>query len=74
MDLPGWVLTIGTLAFVLMLVGVEAYTAMNGLPTISDRVRSLGDSASIVVVLTSLVIGYLLAHFWDGLRSKKGKE
>lgn len=71
MDIAGWVLLIGTAAWVLMLAGVEAYCAMNGLPTISDRVRALGASAQIVVILTSLVVGYLLAHFWDGLRRKE---
>lgn len=73
MDTAGWVLLVGTLAWILMLVGVEAYTAMNNLPTISDRVRSLGGSASIVVILSSLAIGYLLAHFWDGLANRKDK-
>lgn len=71
MDIAGWVLLLGTAAWVAMLVGVEAYTAMNGLPTISDRVRSLGASAQIVVILTSLIVGYLLSHFWDGLRRNK---
>ena len=70
MDIAGWVLLLGTAAWVLMLFGVEAFTAMNGLPTISDRVRSLGASAQIVVILTSLFIGYFLAHVWDGLKKK----
>lgn len=71
MDIAGWVLLIGTALWVALLFGVEAYTAMNGLPTISDRVRSLGASAQIVVILTSVVVGYLLAHFWDGLKRNK---
>jgi hypothetical protein len=65
------VLLLGTAAWVAMLIGVEAYTAMNGLPTISARIQALGASAQIVVILTSVVVGYLLAHFWDGLRKDK---
>lgn len=64
MDVPGWVLLIGTFLWVVMLAAVEAYTAMNGLPTISDRVRVLGDTR-IVLVLTAFVSGYLFAHFFD---------
>lgn len=71
MDIAGWVLLIGTGLWVIMLFAVEAYTAMNGLPTISDRIRSIGGQASIVVIISSFVIGYLLSHFWDSFSKKK---
>ena len=49
----------------LILGAIEAYTAVKGIPTISARVQKLGSRASIVVIWTSFVVGYLLAHFWD---------
>ena len=75
MDLPGWLLTIWALGSLLFLAGVEAYCAINHLPLISDRVAALGGHASIVVILSSVTIGYLLAHFWDGYAAnRKGKQ
>ena len=58
------VLFLGLAAFVAFLFAVEAYTAAKGLPTISDRLRTLGRSAPIVVVVTSMLLGILLGHFW----------
>jgi len=72
MDAPGWVLLAWFLGSLLLLAAIEAYCVMNGLPTISDRVRSLGDTR-IVLVLSMFVTGYLAAHFFDR-SGKKGKD
>ncbi len=58
------VLTLGGGIFVAFLFAVEGYTAAKGLPTISDRLRSLGRSAPIVVVVACALLGILLGHFW----------
>ena len=71
MDAPGWVLLVWLLGSLVLLAAVEAYTVMSGLPTISDRVRGLGDTR-IVLVLSVFITGYLAAHFFD--RSGKTKE
>ena len=73
MDRAGKVLLAWLGGSALLLAGVESYTVTRGLPTISDRVRGTGRAAPIVVILTSIVVGYLLAHFWDGIVAD-GKE
>ena len=71
MDIVGWALLGWLVISLLFLLGVETYCVMNNLPTISDRVRGLGDTR-IVLVLTTFIVGYLAAHFWD--RSGKKEE
>ncbi len=51
-------------AFVLFLGAIEGYTAVKGIPTISERLQSLGRSAPIVVVIVCTLLGVLLGHFW----------
>lgn len=68
MDALGIGLLIWALGSLLFLAGVEARAIVTGRPTISQRVRHLG-KATIVVVMTSFVIGYLLAHFFDNFVS-----
>ena len=52
--------------FILTLTAVEAYTAANGLPTISERLQNLGRSVPLVTVIVSSLIGMLLVHFFGG--------
>jgi hypothetical protein len=65
MDQLGIILLVWFLGSLLLLAGIEAVAVVTGRPTISARVRSIGRGATIVVILTSFTIGYLLAHFWD---------
>ena len=71
MDTPGWVLLAWFLGSALLLIVVEGWCIYAGLPTISDRVRSLGDSR-IVIIISTFVVGYLAAHFSDRNRDKSG--
>lgn len=50
--------------FVIGLFVVEAYTAARGIPTISERIQSMGRSAPLVVVVASFIAGVLLQHFF----------
>ncbi len=50
---------------VVFLFAVEALTAVLHVPSISQRMHDLGKNATIVVIWSTFVIGYLLAHFWD---------
>lgn len=57
-------LTAVSVLYVLVLGSIEGYTAVKGIPTISDRLRSLGSHAPIVVVVVCTLIGVFLGHFW----------
>ena len=69
MDNLGIVLLIGTALWVLLLFIIEARAVVTGKPTISARVRSLGRGATIVIVISMFVLGYLSAHFFDNFIS-----
>lgn len=47
-----------------VLLGIEAYTVMNGKPTISARIQALGRSAPLVIILCSFFAGLFLQHFF----------
>ena len=51
-------------AFVVALFVIEAYTAARHIPTISERIQSMGRSAPLVVVVASFLAGALLVHFF----------
>jgi hypothetical protein len=68
-DAIGLILLIWFAGSILFLAIVEGYTAVKGLPVISERVARLGKNAQIVVIWTTFVIGYLLAHFFDQWRN-----
>ena len=57
-------LLVATLAWFLLLVGVEAYTAAKGLPTISERIQRANRSAPLIAVIASTLVGMLLMHFF----------
>ena len=57
-------LVLGSAAWIIFLFAVEAYTAMKGIPTISERMTALGRSAPIVIMVTLYVLGVLADHFW----------
>jgi hypothetical protein len=69
MDSLGIALLIGTGLWVLLLFVIEARAVMTGRPTISARVRSIGRGATIVIVISMFVLGYLSAHFFDNFIS-----
>ena len=69
MDNLGIVLLAGTGLWVLMLFIVEIRAVLTGRPTISARVRDLGRGATIVIVISMFVLGYLAAHFFDNFIS-----
>ena len=69
MDNLGVALLIGTGLWVLLLFIIEARAVVTGKPTISARVRSLGRGATIVIVISMFVLGYLSAHFFDNFIS-----
>lgn len=52
----------GSLAF---LAAVETATVALGVPTISERVQTLGRKAVIVVIWASFACGFLLDHFFE---------
>ena len=58
------VLLVATLAWIGSLVGIEAYTAAKGIPTISERLQKLGRAVPLVVVATCTIVGMLLVHFF----------
>ena len=58
------VLLVATLAWFLVLVGVEAYTAARGLPTISERIQRANRAAPLIAVIASTLVGMLLMHFF----------
>lgn len=68
MDL-GTILLLGTAAWVVMLFVIEWRAVKTGQPTISARVRALGRGATIVIVISMFVLGYLSAHFFDNFIS-----
>ena len=51
-------------AFIVALFVIEAYTAAKRIPTISERIQSMGRSAPLVVVVASFLAGALLVHFF----------
>jgi cytochrome b561 len=68
-DNLGIVLLIGTALWVVLLFVIEARAIATGRPTISARVRSIGRGATIVIVISMFVLGYLSAHFFDNFIS-----
>jgi hypothetical protein len=68
MDSNG-VLLLVTAAWVVFLFVFEAWAVKTGHQTISARVRSVGRGATIVIVISMFVLGYLAAHFWDNFVS-----
>lgn len=65
MDIFGWGLLVWAIGSLVFLFAIETGTSMLDRPTISARVQSLGDKASIVVIWASFMVGYLLSHFFD---------
>ena len=59
------VLLVATLAWIGSLVGIEAYTAAKGIPTISERLQRLGRAVPLVVVTVCTLVGMLLVHFFS---------
>lgn len=57
-------LVIGFVAFILFLLVVEAYTAVKGLPTISERLQRVGKTAPLVTVVVCTLTGMLVIHFF----------
>ena len=69
MDNLGIILLVGSAIWVGMLFVVEYWAIRTGRPTISARVRDLGRGATIVIVISMFVLGYLSAHFFDNFIS-----
>ena len=54
------------LAIIAAWVAIEAYCAWKGIPTISERLKAAGKTATILPIAVSLAIGLLIGHFWAG--------
>ena len=58
-------LLVAILVIVLVaLTAIEAYTAVKGLPTISERLQRIAKTAPLATVIVSLLVGVLMAHFF----------
>lgn len=57
-------LTVVVIGFIVLLLAMEVYTAVKGIPTISERIQALGRSAPLVTVISAFVAGMLLTHFF----------
>ena len=60
------VLLVATLAWFALLVGVEAYTAARGIPTISERIQSANRHAPLIAVIACTLLAMLAMHFFGG--------
>lgn len=49
----------------LLLGGIELLAGLRGAPSISERIQAFGRRSTIVVIIASFAVGFLLAHFFD---------
>lgn len=54
------------LAFVGSWIVIEAYTAAKGVPSISERLKAAGKTATILPIAAALALGLLVGHWWAG--------
>lgn len=64
--LVGWLIV--SAAFLIIIEGIAA---MNGLPSISDRLAQLNaNGGEVFVIWAAFTVGLMFGHWWAGVRTR----